>query len=168
MFSDMMRRLTDQASQPQGKPDLTFGELAQRSAVRPQGPMRYWPSLFIVVAIASSAPAQAADKRLQRSLEKLEPGTRMMEVCDMEAARRISQQKGYSGVDRVVSDARETAVTSGEQVTASGAAFRRGGRWYGLKYTCTLAPGHTATKALKFTIGREIPHANWEEYGLWE
>ncbi|MDX6805273.1 DUF930 domain-containing protein [Terrihabitans rhizophilus] len=130
--------------------------------------MRKWPSLFTVVALASSFPAHSAERGLQKSLEKLEPATRMLEVCDIDAARRISKQKEYSGVDRVVSDARAGSVTAGEQVTASGAAFRRAGRWYNLQYTCTLAPGHTAAKALKYTIGREIPRAKWEEYGLWE
>ncbi|MGQ4272728.1 DUF930 domain-containing protein [Terrihabitans sp. B22-R8] len=128
-------------------------------------PFRLFSAFVLSVSIANLA--QAASPQLERSLQKLEPHTRMREVCDLEVAGRISKQSQYSGVDRVVSDARHDSTRIDDTVNAKGAAFRRQGKWYALQYSCTLSSDHMKVGSLRFTIGKEIPEPEWEEFGLW-
>jgi Domain of Unknown Function (DUF930) len=114
-----------------------------------------------------AGPSFAAADKMQRSLEKLEPATQMMEVCDIAVSAKISAETRYSMVDRVVADAIKEPVASGDSLTANGGAFRNDGHWYGLRFTCTLTPDHLATKSLRYAVGNEIPESRWEEFGLW-
>jgi hypothetical protein len=123
-------------------------------------------SLIALVALPQTV--LAAPPQVRKSLEKLEASTRMSEVCDMEAAAKISASTGFKGVDRVVADARAETRISGNTVSAPGAAFRNKAGWHGFSYTCTLAPDHLSAKSIKFIIGNEIPKSRWEEYGLWQ
>ena len=100
-------------------------------------------------------------------LDSLEPVTRMIEVCDIAVSNRIAKETDYTRVDRVVAAAAAETVAKGDLVNAPGAAFRDRGHWYGLRYSCTLAPDHLKAKALRYAVGHQIPESDWEQYGLW-
>lgn len=126
------------------------------------------PTLWLPLTLSLVAgPAFAGVDKMQRSLEKLEPATQMMEVCNIAVSAKISTETRYSQVDRVVADAVNDPVADGDIVTANGGAFRERGHWYGLRYTCTLMPGHLSTRNLRYAVGKEIPESRWEEFGLW-
>ena len=122
--------------------------------------------LAVAAAVIFSAPAFAASGT-QRALEKLEPSTRMIEVCDIAVSARLAKETAYDKVDRLVADAAKDAVVGANAVTAKGAAFRNEGHWYGLSYACGLKPDHLSVKTLTYSVGAEIPESSWEKYGLW-
>lgn len=124
-------------------------------------------ALCLALTTLIAGPASAAADKMQRSLEKLEPVTQMMEVCDMAVSTRISAETPYSRVDRVVADAVVEPMAAADAITANGGAFRDHGHWYGLRYFCTLTPDHLAAKTLRYAVGHEIPESQWEQYGLW-
>lgn len=124
-------------------------------------------TILVAVALVSAADLSFAAGRLQKALQKLEPTTRMIEVCDLAVSSRISKETSYSRVDRVVADAVSETVTGANSVTAGGAAFRDHGKWYGLRYSCTVTTDHMAMKSLRYDVGHEIPESDWEQYGLW-
>jgi len=119
--------------------------------------------VFLAVLFAQPATAQ---QRYLQSLLRVEPQTRLEQVCDIEAARQIRRDTGLR-VDRAKADISRAPVHSGHTVTASGGAFRAAGQWRELSFTCTGTPDHLHVVSLKYKIGPVIPESKWAELGLW-
>jgi len=111
-------------------------------------------------------PTAASAMSLAQSLKRLEPTTRMLQVCDIEASKQISKKQ--KGVDRVVSEAASAPRTSGDQVIAKGAAFRAKGHWYAFQYTCRVSSDHMKALSFTYKLGKEIPRSKWDAYELWQ
>jgi hypothetical protein len=109
-----------------------------------------------------STPAYAVDDRFLASLGKLDPQTKLEQVCDLEAMSRIKQ------ADRAKSDVISHPVHSGNTLTASGGAFRQKGKWYQLSFVCKATPDHLRVLTFSFKVGEPIPEDKWSSYGLWK
>ena len=118
-------------------------------------------------AILTLAPAYAASHRVESALDKLEPVTRMMEVCGIKAGEELRRERAYKSVNRVVMDAIDTPEIENNIVTGTGGAFRDKGHWYQLQFECTLSEDQRSAVSVNFVVGDEIPEDHWEEYGLW-
>jgi hypothetical protein len=120
------------------------------------------------IAVLTLAPAHAASHRVEKALDKLEPVTRMMEVCGIKAGEELRQERAYKSVNRVVVDAIEAPDIKNNVVTGIGGAFRDKGHWYQLRFECTLSEDQRSAVSVDFVVGDEIPEDHWEEYGLWK
>lgn len=105
-------------------------------------------------------------KEARALLPLLEDGTRLEQICDIEAMAQIAALARGFQPDRVVAYARAATRTQGRVIVASGAAFRSKRLWYELSFRCRIAPDRQEIQAFDFEIGRAIPKAAWEEYGL--
>jgi hypothetical protein len=120
-----------------------------------------------VAALALLAvPANAQNQRLLDSLEKVEPNTRLEQICDLEAMRRIRRDTGKK-VDRAKSDASGDPVHDGHTLTVKGGAFRAGSKWFELSFVCQGSPDHLHVTAFTYKVGEEIPESKWSSLGLW-
>jgi hypothetical protein len=117
-----------------------------------------------------AAPAHAVDARFMASLGKLDPKTRLEQVCDLEAMRKIGQVNGAGGarVDRAKSDVIMPPQHLGNTLIAKGGAFRAGGKWYQVAFTCKATPDHKTVLDFTYKTGAAIPPAKWPVYGLWK
>jgi hypothetical protein len=122
--------------------------------------------LFLLVLLVLVAPAHALDARFAASLGKLDPKTRLEQVCDLEAMRKIGQ--GGTRVDRAKSDVITSPQHLGDTLVAKGAAFRAGGKWYQVAFTCKATPDHKTVLDFTYKTGAAIPAAKWPAYGLWK
>jgi hypothetical protein len=150
--------------------------------------MRFWKALVwkalaltLVVAIAvPSTAAQAktktrgkqvavsqaaAGEKFRKALDRLDPQTRLEQVCDLEAMNRIKKDQKYKP-DRAQGAASAEPRTEGHKITAKGGAFRSKGDWYELSFTCEATPDHTKVLSFEYQTGKSIPKEKWEEYGL--
>ncbi|MBM6592943.1 DUF930 domain-containing protein [Microvirga sp. BT291] len=123
-------------------------------------------TLLFVLAAGLGSSAQAAGSA-EKGLMRLEPKTRMMQVCDIRMARDMRGNRDYPGVDRVMVDAVTRPAIADDSVSGDGGAFRSKGRWFRFSFACELAPDHLKALALTFEIGDEIPEEEWERFGLW-
>lgn len=114
---------------------------------------------------ALTAPADAADERLLRNLRKLEPATRLEQVCDLEAMTQLGK-RGIAA-DRAKSDVISRPQYKSGTLTANGAAYRTRGKWYQLSFTCKANPDVLKVTSFDFKVGKEIPPAKWPALGLW-
>jgi len=121
--------------------------------------------LAFAIAMLSTAPCNA-ENRFQAGLARLDEQTRLEQVCDLEAMERITQAGNYMP-DRAKSYVLSAPKRKGHTLTALGAAFRSGGKWYALSFTCTATPNHMKVTAFDFHIGGRIPESKWLEYDLW-
>jgi uncharacterized protein DUF930 len=115
----------------------------------------------LAVLLVISSPAFATDARFLASLGKLDPQTRLEQVCDLEAMSRIAQ------ADRAKSDVISHPVHSGNTLTADGGAFRQKGKWYWFSFVCKSTPDHLRVLSFSYKVGEVIPEEKWSSYGLW-
>jgi hypothetical protein len=144
--------------------------------------MRFSKLLALTLAVAVAGPsisAHAKTKRVKQAaiskaaqgekfrqaLDRLDPQTRLEQVCDLEAMKRIKKDQKYSP-DRAQGAASADPKTEGDKLTATGGAFRSKGDWYELSFVCQATPDHMKVLSFEYQTGKPIPKAKWEEYGL--
>jgi hypothetical protein len=137
--------------------------------------------LLVALACALAAPAPAlakpkarkvsakvsAEAKFQTALGRLDPQTRLEQVCDLEVMKRIKQDKKFP-VDRAQGAASAEPKTDNHTLTATGGAFRSKGVWYELSFVCQAAPDHRKVLSFEYQTGKAIPQSKWEDYGLWK
>jgi len=124
--------------------------------------------LTLAAATVIATAVALADGRFERSLKMLAPAERLEQLCDYTAMTRIREQNKDYRPDRAVANATAEPVATGDTIEVTGGAFRSHKKWYALSYRCTATPDHLSVVAFRFTIGEEIPEANWASFGLWE
>ena len=122
----------------------------------------------VCLVLAQGAMADERLERLERSLQMLAPEERLEQLCNYTAMQQIRQDDKNFRPDRTVANAAAEPREKGDTIEAKGAAFRSGGKWYALTYTCTANPDRTAVTAFRYTVGGEIPETKWAGYGLWQ
>ncbi len=111
--------------------------------------------------------SSAKDSRFERSLKRLDPITRLEQICDYTAMKKINDARNPFHPDRVVANAISQTRITEDAVKAEGGAFRSRGKWYELSYICKTTPDHLKVISFDYRIGPEIPEAKWSAYELW-
>jgi hypothetical protein len=124
-------------------------------------------SIVLLAAIAGVTPSFAMDPRFAASLKKLDPGTRLEQVCDLEAMSRIAKDSRPFRPDRAKTDVASHPQHAGDIVKGSGGAFRSKGHWYSFSFVCKGSPDHMNVLSFSYKIGEAIPESKWAAYGLW-
>lgn len=128
---------------------------------------RLGPAIGIGLAL-TAVTAAVADSRIERSLRKLAPRERLVQLCDYTAMKRIRHDNRKFRPDRAVADAVIQTRVTDDSVKAAGAAFRSRGKWYALSYTCKASAETLKVESFSYKIGEEIPESKWASYGLWQ
>ncbi|MCX8255613.1 hypothetical protein RHAL1_00262 [Beijerinckiaceae bacterium RH AL1] len=129
-------------------------------------------SFFATLALApvylSPSAAAAGDtyEHEKQVLMRIEPDTRLEQVCDWEAMKRISRATGFRP-DRAKSNITVPPTHYGTAMTATGGAFCSKGKWYALSFKCVGNGDRTKVLSLSFQIGAEIPKRRWDDLALW-
>lgn len=121
----------------------------------------------IAIWLAMAAPALAMDPRFAASLKRLDPQTRLEQICDLEAMSRIDRDASPHHPDRAKTDVLSHPRHAGDTVTGSGGAFRSKGKWYAFSFTCKGSPDHMKVLSFSYRIGEPIPESKWAALGLW-
>lgn|SRR3954465_3276868 len=122
--------------------------------------------LLAMSATAFVPHASAGDARFMAALDKLDPKTRLEQICDFEAMRRLSQNGPR--VERAKSDVLIPPQHLGNTLVARGGAYRASGKWIQLAFTCKATPDHKTVLDFTYKSGAVIPPAKWQDYGLWK
>lgn len=125
-------------------------------------------SLFLVLALAGSTQTAFADASMDRVLKELEPEERAHQACNMLGIDAVRKGSHLKGVDRVTTTIKKPAVFKDNVVIAKEGAVRAKNRWYFLDFTCAVTDDQMRAKTFKYTLGGEIPEAQWEDFGLWK
>lgn len=125
-------------------------------------------ALAIGLVLLVGAGAAAAENRFERSLRRLSPSERLVQLCDYTAMKHIRSEHRQYRPDRAVADARSRVYINRNTVEAKGGAFRSRRKWYSLSYTCTGSSDNMKVRSFTYKIGAEIPQSKWVLYSLWE
>jgi len=123
---------------------------------------------FVLVVAAPGVHAASVESRFERSLKMLEPGERLVQLCDYTAMQRIRKEAPGYRPDRAIADAATPTRIRDNQIEAPGAAFRSRGKWYAMTYHCTASPDNMKVLSFSYRLGDEIPENKWHAYGLWD
>jgi len=129
--------------------------------------MKYRTVGAIAIWLAMVAPVLAMDTRFAASLKRLDPQTRLEQVCDLEAMSRIDRDASPHHPDRAKTDVLSHPRHAGDTVTGTGGAFRSKGKWYAFSFTCKGSPDHMKVLSFSYRIGEPIPESKWASLGLW-
>jgi hypothetical protein len=133
--------------------------------------MKYTVLALLVFSATPSwsfAAANHGDPRFYASLARLDPVTRLDQICDYEAMLRIDHDTNPFHPDRLKADVTATPQRTSNSVTTTGAAFRSGKSWYSLSYTCRTDASHLKVTYFAYHIGKLIPKSEWSKDGLWD
>lgn len=124
-------------------------------------------SASLLVCLAAST-AVAADSRFIKSLSRLDPQTRLEQVCDFAAVSQIGRNDRSMRPDRAKSDVISSPRMRGNTLEGKGGAFRSKGVWYAFSFKCTTSADHLQVLSFTYKVGEPIPKTKWASYGLWD
>jgi hypothetical protein len=149
----------------------TFGLLAGKRAFRVCKAIMKKLAVSILV-LSMTAPAFASGKNKSRNLDselrKLDPSTRLEQICDIEAMRRIKNDPSSYRPDRAGLAATSDPRTAGHIIEGTGGAFRSQGKWYSFSFKCEASDDHMQVLAFDYKLGEAIPENQWAKDGLWQ
>jgi hypothetical protein len=125
---------------------------------------RFAATTIILAALASQA--SAFDHRTESVLKRLDPETRLIQACNMEAMRRIDRDPSSFHPDRVMIDQIETPKLSTSVLRGTGGVLRSGGEWYHLSFTCKASADRLTIVSFDYKVGAKIDRDDWDELGL--
>ena len=101
-------------------------------------------------------------------LKRLDPATRLEQVCDAAAMKQIARDHREFRIDRSVVSAIVEPRVKGDTLSGKGAAFRSKGKWYQYSFTCQATPDRLRVLSFEYKLGDEIPETQWSKHGLYQ
>jgi hypothetical protein len=120
----------------------------------------------VLIAVAAAAPASAGT--IERSLARLDPLTRLEQICSIEALVRVDHDNNPYRPDRAVIYALSKPQIDGDTLSGEGGALRSQGKWYQFSFRCQSTADHMHVTKFTYKLGKAIPQDKWQAYGLWE
>lgn len=118
------------------------------------GPRRSAERFYLEAMLGSPGMAQA-----RAMLETLPPEKRLAQTCNIEALAQVGNAGEGLAPDVVMAEAYARSQAAGTHLTAPGAIFRSGDRWYGLAFDCTLSDDLTSVTAFSYRLGTDVTDA---------
>ena len=106
-----------------------------------------------------SAEARAA-------LPMMQSDERMLQLCSIEAMAQVAGLGDDYAPDMIVTYAMDDVRIKAGTAKAPGAAVRSYGRWFNLRFECSVTPDLDHVVAFAFKMGDAIPEADWEDHNL--
>lgn len=126
--------------------------------------------LFVVAAslpvVASAPAALALPARMVASLQKMNPGTRFEQRCNIEAMERIHKADRHMQPSELVTYAFGEPNVDGNTMIAKGAAFRSGNVWRHLWFRCETDSSHMDVLSFDYKVGKVVPRSKWSKHYL--
>lgn len=120
-----------------------------------------------LLIVSQTAALAAANDKVDRMLQQLDPDARFEQICDLEAMKRIGKEARPYKPERTIVSALSQPKVADVTMTGSGGAFKSKGQWYQFSFKCQTSPDHMKVQAFSYQIGEPIPQEKWEPHGLW-
>lgn len=125
--------------------------------------------LFLAVSFSTvGLPAYAIDSSMKQQLLRLDPQTRLEQLCDHETMTSIRTDRNSYSPDKVVAYTFSEPVLSDKTMEAPGAVFRSRGDWYRLSFRCKADVEQVEVRSLRYEIGKKVPREKWIRYNLYD
>ncbi|MCW5682371.1 MAG: DUF930 domain-containing protein [Xanthobacteraceae bacterium] len=122
----------------------------------------------LLLAVSPAHANKKRQKQIEYMLKRLDPSTRLEQVCELEAMNRIARDNREFRVDRSVIAAFSEPKVKGDEIISPGAAFRSKRKWYRYTFSCRATPDRMRVLSFEYKIGDEIPETQWSKHGLYQ
>ena len=139
---------------------------AQSSGAQPNAMSRSGAMVRATELFSAGVLAENGSRQVRETLPLLAKADRVMQLCNIEAVEQICRSQSELQPDYVVADAMTEAELHNSSLDAEGGAFRSEGRWYRLKYRCTVTANLAAVASFEFLVGEAIPKREWRNFHL--
>jgi hypothetical protein len=129
--------------------------------------MRGMRRLLLPIVALWCSPVAALAGTIEDAMRKLDVVERAHQACAIKGVDTLRRDERLPGADRLKTGIVGAAVVDGSVVTAEDGATRAKGRWYALKFTCTVTSDRMKAVSFTYELGREIPETKWDDYGFW-
>ncbi len=102
------------------------------------------------------------NREAKHLLGRLALPERMEQICNNEAMEQVHAWKETLSPDWMIAYALSEPEVRGSVILAEGAVFRSRGRWFHLKYECTLSDDFSSVTDMAFLVGRPVPKRDWK------
>ncbi|MBQ9352062.1 MAG: DUF930 domain-containing protein [Phyllobacterium sp.] len=116
--------------------------------------------------LSAGVLADPRSRQTREALPTLELGTRLEQICNLEAMAQVAKWDKSFKPDRVIAYAMAATKVKSGVITATGAAMRSGGNWYNLAFNCGISPETQQVQSFEFTVGKSIPREEWADHAL--
>nr|WP_246711733.1 DUF930 domain-containing protein [Phyllobacterium myrsinacearum] len=116
--------------------------------------------------LSAGVLADPRSRQTREALPTLELGTRLEQICNLEAMAQVAKWDKSFKPDRVIAYAMANTKVKSGVITATGAAMRSGGNWYNLAFNCAISPETQQVQSFEFTVGKPIPREQWAGHAL--
>jgi len=123
-------------------------------------------ALAALAGLVAVPSAGAVDASLKKSLGKLDPQTRFVQVCDLAAMDKLAKDKRRFRPEHAMIDYLARPKQTGDTLEGKGAVFRSGGDWYHFSFRCTTSDDRFAVLSFRYEVGAKISRDKWDELGL--
>jgi len=106
------------------------------------------------------------NRQVRETLPQLENTERIIQLCVIEGLEQLRVARPGPLPDSISSAAFAPTLLRGLTLDAPEAAFRAAKRWYGLRFSCTVARDLSGVQGYRFAIGDAIPEQEWEAHDL--
>ena len=176
MSEQQFRQATGPATPPVAMPaPLTQAPLSDMTrppmvAEPTPAPAEVQPGATIAATnlFAGQILSDPANREIRDTLPLLELSERITQLCNIEGLEQIRLQLGGATPDTMVPSAMAETTVAGTRLEASGGAYRVARKWYGIAFTCAVAPDYQSVGAFTFALGDAIPQDEWESHNLIE
>lgn len=97
---------------------------------------------------------------------KVDLATRAEQRCNARAMGMVSREHADMRPEEVVAYAFAEPEGAAPAITAPGAAVRSRGHWYHLSYACRTSADGMEVESFSYTLGEEVPRADWAAHSL--
>lgn len=102
------------------------------------------------------------NREAKRLLDRLALSERIEQICNSEAMEQVHAWKEMYAPDWMIAYALSEPEVTGRVILAEGAVFRSKGRWFYVKYECTLSDDFRSVADMAFLVGRPVPKRDWD------
>ena len=106
------------------------------------------------------------NRETRQKLATLGSDERLIQLCNIEAMEQLKRWKAGFVPDHVVAYATADPLLTATSIEATGAAVYADGNWYRLSFNCIATSDIGRIASFAFTLGRPIPHREWEQDNL--
>ncbi|WP_169453576.1 DUF930 domain-containing protein [Pleomorphomonas oryzae] len=115
---------------------------------------------------ASAVLDNPRNRETRQTIATLGSDERLIQLCSIEAMEQLKHWKAGFVPHNVVAYAMSDPSLTSKSIEAPGAAVYADGKWYRLSFRCTATDALDRVASFDFTLGRPIPHREWEQHSL--
>jgi len=107
-----------------------------------------------------------ANAEVRANFPLLASSEQVVQLCNMEALEQLRTSGAAPGADALVGYAFGDVTVDKDALRVEGGAYRSQGRWFHIRYDCTVLADMSGVRNFAYAVGDLVPPSEWEAHFL--